>query len=175
MTKRAFFLTLVLIAALMLSGMALADENMLSAPALSLVSSSVTRGEFLRVNVGEVPGANGYWARVYNADGEGDPLVGGYSSVPGVLCVPTARLEPGTYTVKAYANNENEGEHSPLLSFTVTAYTGSAPVVRLSKNTAKVREYVQLSFYIPGASFIRLFCEEEPDLDWWCCPLCCNT
>ncbi|MBR4501845.1 MAG: leucine-rich repeat protein [Clostridia bacterium] len=167
MTKRAFFLTLVLIAALMLSGMALADENMLSAPALSLVSSSVTRGEFLRVNVGEVPGANGYWARVYNADGEGDPLVGGYSSVPGVLCVPTARLEPGTYTVKAYANNENEGEHSPLLSFTVTAYTGSAPVVRLSKNTAKVREYVQLSFYIPGASFIRLFCEEEPDLDWW--------
>ena len=168
MKKRWLVLLLALAAVLALACAGLAEESVLSAPSISLSASSVTRGSFLNVNVGAVQGADVYRVRVTDASGEA--VSGGYAYEAGAVYAQTASLAPGTYNVYGFVLDEdgNEGEHSDSLSFTVKAYTGSSNVIiRLARTQIQPGEWVLLSVYAPNKQGIRLFCEEENDLDWW--------
>ena len=160
-------LCLAAVLALTIGAAALAEE-VPAAPSLALVGTGTAmRGEIIDLKVTFPEPADEYGIEIYDPNGEFMYEFRNYDETGDVPFL-AARLEPGTYQLRAYSVvNGTKSASSDPVAITVTEYTGSEKVIiRAGKSTAYARENVPLSIYAPGMKSVQLFCDEVPDLGW---------
>lgn len=171
-------LCLLAILALLCCGVALA-ENM--KPAISLDSSSVTRGEYVTVTVDTPVDGEGIYYRAFVLyDEEGgleDDNIRADAWGGNALSLPTLKLEEGTHNVFAQAyrwDDENRedvpvGERSEAVTLTTTLPEGERPIVLSTNrgsdfdapNSIEFGNAVNFTAYAPGASKIFVYFNDD--------------
>ncbi len=153
------------------------DPTPLPAPTFSVTGSTFSRGELMYGTLGEVDGAEYY--KVDARDSNNQIIYLGQFADPGEIAISTAKLPAGSYTLRAYAMDEEAGvddNGDPTdvpglpaeVPVTVTAYAAQTPaVIRLGQSTVTQGRFTRLSVYAPGATFMRIISDEDQDLDFW--------
>ncbi|MCR4883581.1 MAG: hypothetical protein K6A68_08425, partial [Clostridiales bacterium] len=171
-------LVCVLLLAVLLSASAWADDPQpLPAPQFSVTGTTYARGELMSATLSEVAGADYYRVEAV-ASGSTESIYMGRSISAGSIWLSTARLEAGSYTLKAFAmieTGEVSEDGQPLdikgqpgeASVTVTPYAETAPIIiRMSQTQTAPTEWTRVSIYAPGALFVELITPDDPELDW---------
>ena len=146
----------ILLLAVLISCTAFADApTPLAAPAFSVTGSSFSRGELMYGTLGEVDGAEYY--KVDARDSNNQIIYLGQFADPGEITISTAKLPAGSYTLRAYAMDEEAGvddNGDPTdvpglpaeVPVTVTAYAAQTPaVIRLGQSTVTQGRFTRLA------------------------------
>ena len=141
-----------------------APEGRLVDPVLT-VPETVQRGEWLRVNISEVPNAEDFYLHVFHRDENGWEYGWEYNaeySSAGEVLIPTATFEEGEtlyVRVDAHAVGYDSG-NSADMPFTVTEGASTESFL-VSDTDVLTREEVSWSVYAPGAEHVRVVCDAE--------------
>ena len=146
-------LVCVLLLAVLLSASAWADDPQpLPAPQFSVTGTAYARGELMPATLSEVAGADYYRVEAV-ASGSTESIYMGRFISAGSIWLSTARLEAGSYTLKAFAMIETgevseDGQSLDIkglpgeTSVTVTPYAETAPIIiRMSQTQTAPAEW----------------------------------
>lgn len=147
-----------------------APNGRLEAPALT-VPAKVTRGDWLRVIIGEVAKARDYFLWVYRMDDEGREYGWAFNSEypqAGEVLIPTIDMQPGeTLYVQAESIADGyERGRSEAKRFTVSEGQGGERFL-VSATEVLTREPVTWSVVAPGAERVRVTCDAELYSEAW--------
>ena len=142
----------------------IAPGGRLDGPVLT-VPETVQRGEWLRVNIGEVPNAEEFFLHVFHKDENGWEYGWEYNAdiaSAGEVLVPTATFEAGeTLYIRVDAHAVGyDSSNSEDVPFTVTEGASTERFL-VSDTDVLTRETVSWSVYAPGAERVRVVCDAE--------------
>ena len=142
----------------------IAPGGRLDGPVLT-VPETVQRGEWLRVNIGEVPNAEEFFLHVFHKDENGWEYGWEYNAdiaSAGEVLVPTATFEAGeTLYIRVDAHAVGyDSSNSEDVPFTVTEGASTERFL-VSDTDVLTREAVSWSVYAPGAERVRVVCDAE--------------
>ena len=141
-----------------------APGGRLDAPVLT-APETVERGDWLRVNIGDVPNAEDYHLHVVHLDENGREYGWEYNAEyasAGEVLIPTATFEAGEtlyVCVDAHAVGYDSG-NSAYVPFTVVEGDSTERFL-VSSTDVLTREAISWSVFAPGAERVRVVCDAE--------------